>query len=135
MSYKVLVIPEDFTKDEHILKPLIERILADCGHKATVQVCRDPNFQGVHAALDIHALRTRVLPLYPMVDLFILFIDRDGKPGRKVKTELIESTLSAELADGRHFLAETAWQEAEIFILAGHDLAPGCQWREVRADA
>lgn len=45
MSFNVLVIPEDFTKDEHILKPLVERILEECGRKPTVEVCRDPNFQ------------------------------------------------------------------------------------------
>ena len=44
MSYKVLVIPEDFTKDEHVLKPLVEKILADAGRtNAVVRVCRDPN--------------------------------------------------------------------------------------------
>src|SRR5215470_2739460 len=112
MSFKVLVIPEDFTKDEHILKPLVERILSDCGRTAQVQVCRDPNFQGVHAALDLGALRSRVVARYPMVDLFILFVDRDGNEGRKVRTDSIEITLSGELAErGRYFLAEVAWQE------------------------
>ncbi len=57
MSFNVLVIPEDFTKDEHIRKPLVERILQDGGRKAQVQVCRNPNFQGVQAALDLDALR------------------------------------------------------------------------------
>ena len=46
MSFNVLVIPEDFTKDEHILKPLVDRIVRDCGRKPQVQVCRNPNFQG-----------------------------------------------------------------------------------------
>ena len=58
MSYKVLVIPEDFTKDEHILKPLAERILRDLGKPhATVEVCRDPNFGGIGEALKIKRLR------------------------------------------------------------------------------
>ena len=66
MSFKVLVVPEDFTKDEHVLKPLVEKILQDCGRKAQVQVCRDPNFQGVDAALNLDALRTSVVLRYPM---------------------------------------------------------------------
>ena len=70
MSFNVLVIPEDFTKDEHILKPLVEHILEECGRKPTVEVCRDPNFQGVHAALKLDSLRRKVIPLYPMVHLF-----------------------------------------------------------------
>jgi hypothetical protein len=132
---KVLVIPEDFTKDEHILKPLVERILTESGLTAQVQVCRDPNFQGVHAALNLDALRSRVLARYPMVDLFILIADRDGNAGRKVRTDEIEMTLTGELADRRNFLAEVAWQEAEVFILAGHDLPQGWSWKEIRADS
>jgi hypothetical protein len=135
MSFRVLVIPEDFTKDEHILKPLVERILAECGHSARVEVCREPNLQGVSAALNIELLRTKVVPLYPMVDLFILFVDRDGNEGRKVRTDQIESTLTGELADkGRTFLAEVAWQEVEIFVLAGHKLPTAWNWQEIRAD-
>jgi len=38
MSFKVLVIPEDSTRDEHILKPLVERIFAECGRTAQIQV-------------------------------------------------------------------------------------------------
>jgi hypothetical protein len=136
MSFKVLVIPEDFTNDEHILKPIVERILADSGRKAHVEVCKDPNFQGVHAALDINKLRSKIVDRYPMIDLFILFVDRDGQDGRKVKTDSIEGTLSAELRPkGRTFLAEVAWQEIEVFILAGHNLPTGWRWPEIRADA
>jgi len=135
MSFKVLVIPEDFTKDEHILKPLVERILAECGRTSQILVCRDPNFQGVSAALNIELLRTKVVARYPMVDLFILFIDRDGNDGRKVRTDHIEITLSGELAGkGRYFLAEVAWQEIEIFILAGHKLPTAWNWQEIRGD-
>jgi len=135
MSFKVLVIPEDFTKDEHILKPLVERILSDCGRTAKVEVCRDPNFQGVSAALNIELLRSKVVARYPLVDLFLLFVDRDGNEGRKVRADQIESTLSGELAEkGRSFLAEVAWQEVEIFVLAGLVLPPGWKWQEIRAD-
>jgi hypothetical protein len=131
---KVLVIPEDFTKDEHILKPLVQRLLIECGRTAQVQVCRDPNFQGVHAALNLDTLRSKVIARYPMVDLFLLIVDRDGQEGRKVRTYHIETTLTAELGDRRAFLAEVAWQEAEIFILAGQDLPSEWSWKEIRAD-
>lgn len=136
MSFNVLVIPEDFTKDEHILKPLVERILEDCGKKPTVEVCRDPNFQGVNAALRIDSLRREVIPLYPMVHLFMLIVDRDGQPDRKQRTDEIETTLSAELKPkAKRFLAEVAWQEAEVFILAGLKLPADWRWADIRADA
>ena len=136
MSFKVLVIPEDFTKDEHILKPLVERILDDCGRKnAQVQVCRDPNFQGVAAALNLETLRSKVVADYPMVDLFVLMVDRDGQVGREASIERIEKALSAELKPkARRFLAELARQEVEVFILAGHDFPDDWSWQEIRAD-
>lgn len=135
MSFNVLVIPEDFTKDEHILKPLVDRIMQDCGRKAQVQVCRNPNFQGVQAALNLDALR-EVVALYPMVNLFVLVVDRDGRAGRKQRTDQIESTLSTDLLpQARRFLAEVAWQEVEVFILAGLTLPADWRWSDIRADA
>lgn len=136
MSFNVLVIPEDFTKDEHILKPLVGRILEECGRKPTVEVCRDPNFQGVHAALKLDSLRREVIERYPMVQLFVMIVDRDGQPGRKQRTDEIEATLSAELQqEAKQFLAEVAWQEVEIFILAGLEIPRDWRWGEIRADA
>jgi hypothetical protein len=136
MSYNVLVIPEDFTKDEHILKPLAERILQDAGKpEANIRVCRDPNFGGVGEALKIERLRTQVIARYGMVDLFILIVDRDGKPAREKAVGNVEETLHSEIAGkGRRFLAGVAWQEVEVFILAGHDLPSDWSWREIRAD-
>lgn len=137
MSTKVLVIPEDFTKDEHILKPLIEKLLEEAGiQRATVTVCRDPNFQGVAAAMDKSRLRAEVIERYPMVDIFILLIDRDGLAGREVATQNIESTFTQELApNNKLFFAELARQEIEIFVLAGHDLDEGTHWQDIREDA
>lgn len=135
MSYNVLVIPENFTKDEHILKPLAERILQDLGKpNANVWVCRDPNFGGIGEALKIKRLR-KVIARYRMFDLFILLVDRDGEPGRETAVGQIEETLREEVAgSGRQFVAGLAWQEVEVFILAGHDLPPGWSWQEIRAD-
>jgi hypothetical protein len=136
MSFKVLVIPEDFTKDEHILKPLVEHILSDAGKtNAHVVVCRDPNLGGIGEALKIDRLRTGVLARYPMVDLFLLFVDRDGQAGREERTARIESALASEIAHpGACFLTELARQEVEVFILAGHDLPSDWQWQAIRAD-
>jgi hypothetical protein len=130
-----LVIPEDFTKDEHILKPLAERILQDLGKpNANVLVCRDPNFGGVDQALKIKRLR-KVIGRYRMFDLFILLVDRDGDKGRETAVGQIETMLRGELAGSdRRFAASLAWQEVEVFILAGHDLPPGWNWPKIRAD-
>lgn len=136
MSYKVLVIPEDFTKDEHVLKPVVEKVLVDAGKtNATVLVCRDPNFGGIGEALKIERLRKDVIERYPMVDLFVLLVDRDGQAGREETAKRIETTLTAELTGrGRRFVAELARQEVEIFLLAGHDLPGEWSWQTVRQD-
>ena len=135
MSYNVLVIPENFTKDEHILKPLAERILQDLGKpNANVRVCRDPNFGGIGEALKIKRLR-KVIARYRMFDLIILLVDRDGETGRDAAVSQIEATLQGEIsASRRQFVAGLAWQEVEVFILAGHDLPSDWSWREIRAD-
>ena len=136
MSYNVLVIPEDFTKDEHVLKPVVEKILGDVGKpNATVLVCRRPNFGGIGEALKTERLRKEVLARYPMVDLFVLLIDRDGEAARENTIARLEESLGRELeARNGQFLGELARQETEVFVLAGHDLPSEWKWQEIRAD-
>jgi hypothetical protein len=136
VSFNVLVIPEDFTKDEHVLKPLVEQIMRENGRpNANVLVCRDPNFGGIGEALKIDRLRKDVIDRYPMVHLFLLLVDRDGHAGREQAAAGIETTLSHEMmGQNRRFLAEIARQEVEVFVLAGHDLPPDWRWQEIRAD-
>lgn len=136
MGYNVLVITEDFTKDEHVIKPIIERVLSDVGKpNAEVLVCRNPNFGGIGEALKIERLRNDVIARYPMVNLFILFIDRDGDANRENTIAKLESTLTAELqAKNIRFVVELAHQEIEVFVLAGHELPAEWSWKEIRAD-
>ncbi|MBK9990508.1 MAG: hypothetical protein IPP19_07200 [Verrucomicrobia bacterium] len=137
MSTKILVIPEDFTKDEHILKPLVEKLVEEAGFpRATVTVCRDPNFQGVAAAMNESRIRTEVIERYPMVDIFIQLVDRDGLAGREVAARNLETKFNQELAPKhKRFFAELARQEVEVFILAGHELDNGVSWQVIRDDA
>lgn len=45
---KILVIPEDFRKDQYILKPIITAIMAKLGKPRTkVMVCQDPLLGGI----------------------------------------------------------------------------------------
>lgn len=48
---KILIIPEDPTLDQYILKPIVERICTDHGLGARVDVLRDPHLRGVDQAL------------------------------------------------------------------------------------
>ena len=127
----VLVIPEDFRKDQYILKPLFDRLFRSIGRSSTqVQVCRDPLLGGVGEALKPGLLAEIVERYGGMTDLFILCVDRDGEAGRRQRLDQIE----AEMGNGRAFLAENAWEELETWVLAGLDLLSGWTWADVRAE-
>ena len=53
MSLNVLIVAEDYRKDEYILKPIVNSMLEEIGKpRANVRVCRDPLIGGVEDALD-----------------------------------------------------------------------------------
>ena len=131
----VLVIPEDFRKDQHLLRPLIQALLAHLGKpRAKVVVCFDPLLAGVSRALDEAELNTIVRD-NPMVDLFLLCVDRDGEPGRRAALDRLEARLQPRVKkESALFLGENAWQELEVWTLAGHDLPSDWQWAVIRTE-
>jgi len=134
---KVLILPEDFKKDQHILKPLVEALMRSIGKKAIVRVCQDPKFGGVTQVLSLVKIR-EVIDKYPAVDIFLVCVDRDGEAGRKDKLVHIEKTINDEIGPLRVLVAENAWQEIEVWLLAGcRDFTNGIKddWRsQVRQD-
>lgn len=128
---RVLVIPEDFRYDQHILKPLFQRLFASLGkRKARVEICRDPLLGGVSEALKLESLQDVVDQHEGMADIFILCVDRDGEEGRRRRLDEIEDKFD----NGRNFVAECAWEEIETWALAGLDLPKGWSWADVRAE-
>ncbi len=129
----VLVIPEDFRKDQYILKPIIGALMTAAGdRRAKVRVCQDPLLGGIGEALKwvrIEAILTRYRY---QVDLFLLCVDRDGLVGRRSSLDSLERQGAAMLGTTRLLLAEHAWQELEVWTLAGHDLLPGWSWSAIR---
>jgi hypothetical protein len=131
----VLVIPEDFRKDQYLLKPIIEAMLAHLGKpRARVRVLMDPLLGGISQAMNAEQIREIVDRYRGMTDLFLLCVDRDGNAGRREALDHLEKTASAWLPAGRSFLAENAWQELEVWTLAGIDLPAEWKWAEVRAE-
>ena len=127
----VLVIPEDFRKDQYILKPLFRRLFQDLGKPAAhVVVCQDPLLGGIGEALKSERLAEVVERYDGMTDLFILCVDRDGETHRRRRLDQIE----AELGKERTFLAENAWEELETWALAGLQLPRHWRWPVVRAE-
>lgn len=127
---KVLVIPEDFRNDRHILRPLFHRLFRSIGRpRADVRVCTDPLMGGVNEALKKERI-AEVVEQYKMIDMFILCIDRDGVAGRRVRLD----DIAAEFGQSHLFFAACAWEEIETWALAGLDLPTEWRWRDVRAE-
>jgi hypothetical protein len=132
----VLVIPEDFRKDQYILKPIVAAMLQHLGRRsAKVRVCQDPLLGGIDQARDWERIQ-EVLDRYRgMVNVFLLIVDRDGNAGRRSALNNLEAKAQGVLPSDRVFLGENAWQEVEVWILAGHKLPNGWSWQEIRQEA
>lgn len=127
----ILVIPEDFRKDQYILKPLFRRLFANMGRgRAQVRVCPEPLLGGVGEALKSERIQEIVERYDGMTDIFILCVDRDGNLGRRQRLDQIEGAFR----NGRTFFAENAWEEIETWVLAGLNLPKNWRWAEVRAE-
>lgn len=125
---KVLLIPEDPTLDQYILKPVVTQLFADLGRAPRVEVLARPRLRGVAQALNA-AILADVVATYPMVDLFLVLVDRDGDERRHAQAAAREAEQPGRL------LVCLAVEEVEIWMLAlqaGSKL--GKPWREVRRE-
>ena len=131
----VLVIPEDFRKDQYMLKQIVLAMMKALGKpKATVKVCQDPLLGGIGETLKEERLQEILERYKGMVDLFLLCVDRDGNNNRKQRLTELEEKAAEILKGDRLFLAENAWQEIEVWVLAGHDLPKEWNWQTIRAE-
>lgn len=126
MSFKVMVVPEDPTYDSYILKPLMKRLLEECGKpNATVQVVTDPKLGGYSIAKD--AL-PNIAEKYAHFNLFLFLPDADGKDRTSEFAGLERDIASGQL------LCCAAVQEVETWLLAGYPGKLPASWSEIRAD-
>jgi hypothetical protein len=130
----VLIIPEDFRKDQFMLKPIVAAMLDWLGVAARVRVCQDPLLGGVTEALKWERIEDIIEQYSWKVQLFLLCVDRDGQEGRRAALNRLEDKAAAILPAGRLLLAENAWQEIEVWVLAGHDLPKEWEWHAIRAE-
>ena len=125
----VLVVPEDFRKDQFLLKPLLVKLLASLGKpRATVRVCQDPLLGGVGEALKKERVAEIVARYGHRVQVILLCIDRDGDMGRRQRLDQMEEEF------GERLLGAEAWEEVETWALAGLQLPADWRWRTVRAE-
>ena len=135
MSMRVLVIPEDFARDQFVLRPIVKRMLAEAGYpRAALEICPDERLSGISRATDWTIISSILDDYRAMVNLFLLCVDRDGDENRRASLDYIERQARAALPAGRLLLAENAWQEIEVWVLAGHDLPSSWGWHSVRSE-
>jgi hypothetical protein len=127
---KVLVIPEDPTHDQYILKPVVERVFKDLGCPARVTVLPDPHLGSVSQALDRQILATIMnMKRYRIMDLFLLIVDRDCDLARQDK---VDARCQEATTYGRTLLGCLAIEEVEVWALALHRERLPDGWSRVR---
>jgi hypothetical protein len=102
--------------------------------QARIAICMDPLLGGVEQAMNWERIREILESYSGMVDLFMLCIDRDGDAGRREALDQIERRATEILPSNRKLFAEHAWQELEVWILAGHPLPGDWRWSDIRQE-
>ena len=127
----ILIIPEDFRKDQYMLRPLFSRLVRSFSRPSIhILVCHDPLLGGFGEALKSERIEEIIEKYEGMIDIFVLCIDRDGVVGRRRRLDRLE----AEFGNDLPFLAENAWEEIETWVLAGLQLPNAWRWVDVRAE-
>jgi hypothetical protein len=129
LSLDVLVVPEDPLNNGYILKPLVSRMLAECGKpNAHVTVLSNPRAKGYDHAKTL--LRNQLFSRYRHKHLLLYLPDADGKD----RTEEFRGLEEEADRQGVRLLCCAAEQEVEIWLLAGYRDRLDRRWQELRAD-
>ncbi len=101
--------------------------------RAKILMCFDPLLGGIDQATNWERIGD-ILDMYPMVDIFLLLVDRDGIAARRTVLNGLETNAQEVLDDDRVLLAENAWQEIEVWALAGQNLPSIWSWGDIRKE-
>ncbi len=134
---KVLVIPEDVRKDQYMLKPIIQALFKYLSQsQVTVEICQNPRFRGVSQVLKWENIERILQQNKWQVDLFLIVVDRDCEADRQTALQNLERKAELVLNNqAKLLIAENAWQEMEVWVLAGFgDLPNDWSWQAIRAE-
>jgi hypothetical protein len=99
-----------------------------------VRICTDPLLGGVVQALRWERIEEILDRYRGMVDLFLLRVDRDGEQAREQTLRWLEQQSMSALGTRQILLAANAWQEIEVWALAGLQRPRGWTWGSIRAE-
>jgi hypothetical protein len=124
VSFRVLVIPEDPTYNGYILKPIVERMLAELGKRqADVTVLTGHKLKGYPQV--VSAIPGDLIDRYRHFQLWLFLPDADCAKGL--------ARLESEVAEqGVHLFCCAAQPEVEAWLLAGHRDKLALSWPDVR---
>ena len=124
---RVLIIPEDQTKDPFVIRPVVEKIFQDLNTPAQVDVLPEPRMRGASHALSQEVVR-EIIETRRMIDLFLLVVDRDCNDDHH------EEKAAARMDEHpTKLIACVAWQEIEAWLLALYRDELPDPWPNVRA--
>jgi hypothetical protein len=127
LSCRVLIVPEDPTNDQHILRPLVARLLRECGKaNAKVEVLRNPAVSGFE---DACGKLPEIRRAFAHFDLLVFLPDADGKHQSRA-----DKFTQLEADQGPKLICCAAVEEVEAWLLAGHTAKLNQPWPTVRAD-
>lgn len=120
--HNVIVIPEDCS-DMDMLKPIISAMITNLGSpRAKIQVYKPAVFKGISQVLQLKNINKIVDRYETEADLILLCVDRDADPDTEAKLANLEEKINKKLDNNQNlkiFLAENAYQEIEVWLLAG----------------
>ena len=111
----VMIVPEDPRLDQYLLKPIVECLFQDLDVSANIRVLQEPRMRGVSQALDPDIIQNDVVDLYPMVDLFLVIVDRDcDRESNEARAQTLQERSDVDL------LVCLAQEEVEAWMLYLH---------------
>jgi hypothetical protein len=134
---KVRIIPENAQDDHYLLKPIFEGMFRFLSKPRTRIEIHYPRVKGFQAVSKFAHIAEVVDKFKTTVDLIVLCVDRDGEDHRREKLDSLEARVEKQLVPPPYFLAVDAWQELEVWALAGvgwKSLMPSWTWKAVRED-
>ncbi len=129
----VLIIAEDDRNDRYILLPIMRALFRSLKKpKARIEVY--PLRNGGWDTVKQWNLIRRIIDDNRQADLFLLCVDRDGDENRRHALDRLEEKARASVSTPRHFLAVQAFQEIEVWALAGINWRVNlkCSWKQIR---
>jgi hypothetical protein len=138
MSLNVLVVSENPTYNGAILKPLCERLFAECGRtQANIEVLANPRTNGYDHAKGL--FRREILDLYSHKHLVLFLPDSDGQ-NQDAEFAAMEAEFEREavaLSRSIRLICCAAVPELEAWLLAGHQdkWEPDWKWAAMRTES